>query len=164
MCHFCHDDEANDELEGSATVAGGAKKRRRKLRQKPADCSRNVRAARPRHVVPVVDDDTPEYGDGGRNREQEAAWPEYRVEPAGHGEDGGVRVRIVMKRKDIAQLVARLEQRGAEERNAAGMEEEVGSSELAGCNNGNDGGGVGVAMSPCRDAWRPRLSIIPENY
>lgn len=99
--------------------------------------------------------DAPEDGDGdsGWEREREA-WPECRVEApaaAGHGEDGGVLVRIVMKRKDIAQLVARLErQRGA------GVEAEVGSSiEL-------DGGGV--TMSPCRGAWSPRLSIIPENY
>jgi hypothetical protein len=156
VCHCCCHDEVN-EVEGTAVA--GAKKRRRKQQQRP-DRSRNVWAARPRHVVvPVVD--APEDGDGGREQE---AWPECRVELAGHSEDGAVRVRIVMKRKDIAQLVARLEQRGAEERNAAAGMEEVISTELAGCSSGNADGGGGVTMiSPRRDAWSPRLSIIPEN-
>ncbi|CAL4894775.1 unnamed protein product [Urochloa decumbens] len=132
--------------------AGGAKKRRRKQRSPPA-CrgSRNARAAR--HVVPVVDM-PPE--DGGDDGEKEAWRPGCRVEP---GEDGGVRrVKIVVRRKDIAELVARLEQRDAAERNAR-MEE------LNTCLGGNDGGrGGGVTMmSPCRGAWRPQLSIIPEN-
>lgn len=148
VCHCC-DGVVNE-------VGAGAKIRKRIRKQRrPADSSSTrsvVRAARPRHVVPVVD--APEDGaDGGWEWEREA-WPECRVEApaaAGHGEDGGVRVRIVMKRKDIAQLVARLErQRGA------GVEAEVGSNiEL-------DGGGG--TMSPCRGAWSPRLSIIPENY
>ena len=159
VCRCCCHDEVNELEEGTAAVAGGAKKRRRKQQQRP-DRSRNVWAARPRHVVVPVVDDAPEDGDGGRDQE---AWPECRVELAGHGEDGAVRVRIVMKRKDIAQLVARLEQNGAEDRNAAGMEEVI-STELTGCNGVNaDGGGGVTMMSPCRDAWRPRLSIIPEN-
>jgi hypothetical protein len=159
VCRCCCHDEVNELEEGTAGVPGGAKKRRRKQQQRP-DRSRNVWAARPRHVVvPVVD--APEDGDGGREQE---AWPECRVELAGHSEDGAVRVRIVMKRKDIAQLVARLEQRGAEERNAAAGMEEVISTELAGCSSGNADGGGGVTMiSPRRDAWSPRLSIIPEN-
>ncbi|KAG0519140.1 hypothetical protein BDA96_09G238400 [Sorghum bicolor] len=156
VCRRCCHDEVNEVDAGTAAVAGGAKKRRRKQQQRRPDRSRNVWAARPRHVVvPVVD--APEDGDDVR-REQEA-WPECHVEPAGHGEDGAVRVRIVMKRRDIAQLVARLEQRGAEERNAAAGIEEVISTDLAGCSGG---GGVTI-MSPSRDAWRPRLSVIPEN-
>ncbi|PVH62028.1 hypothetical protein PAHAL_3G187500 [Panicum hallii] len=153
------------EAEGAA--AAGAKKRRRKQKSRPA-CRRNVRAVvRPGHVVPVADT-PPEDGDGGKEEEREVvkeAWrPGCRVEPAGcGGEDGGVRrVRIVMRRKDIAELVARLEQRDAAERDAAAMAAEL-STGLGG--DGNDGGrGGSVTMSPCRDAWRPRLAVIPENY
>ncbi|CAN6332078.1 unnamed protein product [Urochloa humidicola] len=139
-----------------ADEAEGAKKRRRKQRSPPACRSRNVRAAR--HVVPVVDT-PPEDGDGGDDEGGEVfkeAWrPGCLVEPAG---DGGVRrVKIVMRRKDIAELVARLEQRDAAEiRNATVMEA---AAELSAAGLG----GV-TMMSPCRDAWRPRLSIIPENY
>ncbi|KAL6620663.1 hypothetical protein ACP70R_035802 [Stipagrostis hirtigluma subsp. patula] len=126
-----------------AATAGAAKKRRRKK----APASRNVlKAASPRHVVPVVVDMPPEDSD------DEEAWPRCRVEPAGYGDDGGVLVKIVLKRKDAADLVARLDQRGAAERKA--RMEEI-STDL--------GGAVTVAMSPCRDAWRPRLASIPEN-
>ncbi|GJN15165.1 hypothetical protein PR202_gb02058 [Eleusine coracana subsp. coracana] len=62
-----------------------------------------------------------------------------------------------MKRKEVGELVARLEQRDAAERKAR-MEE---------INNELGGGGGGVAvtmMSPCRDAWQPQLASIPENY
>ncbi|TKW25975.1 hypothetical protein SEVIR_3G155800v4 [Setaria viridis] len=142
-----------DEVENAA-----AKKRRRKQKSRPAR-RRNVRAAaRSRHVVPVADTPASEEGDGG-----EEAWrPGCRVEPAGCGEDGGGvrRVKIVMRRKDIAELVARLEQRDAAERSATVMEAEL-SAGLGGDGSVNGGS---VAMSPCRDAWRPRLSIIPENY
>lgn len=147
VCHCCH---------GVVNEVGAGAKIRKRIRKqrRPADSSSGrsvVRAARPRHVVPVVD--APEDGDDGGWEWEREAWPECRVEApaaAGHGEDGGVRrVRIVMKRKDIAQLVARLEQRGA------GVEDVGSSIEL-------DGGGV--TMSPCRGAWSPRLSIIPENY
>ncbi|AQK92011.1 hypothetical protein Zm00014a_026927 [Zea mays] len=130
VCHRCHDD--------TTAVAGSAKRRRKRKQpqqQRPDDSGRNVRAAaRPGHVVPVVE----AAEDGGRDRE---TWPECSVEP---GQGGGVRVRIVVRRQDIAQLVARFEQRVAEEERIAA--------------------GSGATMSPCRDAWRPRLSIIPENY
>ncbi|CAN6327347.1 unnamed protein product [Urochloa humidicola] len=156
-----------DAEEGTA----GAKKMRRKQKSPPACRGRNVRAAR--HVVPVADT-LPE--DGGEVLKE--AWrPGCRVEAAGGGggEDGGGvrRVKIVMRRKDIAELVARLEQRDAAEiRNAAVME--AAAAEListAGLGGGGDsdvdvggrGGGV-TMMSPCRDTWKPRLSIIPENY
>ncbi|KAL6610622.1 hypothetical protein ACP70R_040591 [Stipagrostis hirtigluma subsp. patula] len=131
-----------------AATAGAAKKRRRKK----APASRNVlKAASPRHVVPVVVDMPAEDDDS----DDEEAWPGYRVEPAGYGDDGGVLVKIVLKRKDAADLVARLDQRGAAERKA--RMEEI-NTDL-----GGGGGGVTVAMSPCRDAWRPRLASIPEN-
>ncbi|RLN28618.1 hypothetical protein C2845_PM05G30270 [Panicum miliaceum] len=147
--------------QAEGAVAGGASKsRRRKQKSRPAS-RRNVRAARPRHVLPVMDT-PPEDGYGGEEEGEavKEAWrrPGCRVEPAGcSGEDdGGVRrVRIVMRRKDIAELVARLEQRDAAERDAAAMAAEL-STGL--------GGDGSVTMSPCRDAWRPRLSVIPENY
>ncbi|CAL4901884.1 unnamed protein product [Urochloa decumbens] len=143
-----HRHDAGD-AEGAA--AGGAKKR-----SPPACRGRNVRAAR--HVVPVVDMPPEDGGDGGEEAIKEAWRPGCRVEAAGEDGSGVRRVRIVMRRKDIAELVARLEQRDAAERNAR-MEE------LNTCLGGNDGGrGGGVTMSPCRDSWRPRLSIIPENY
>ncbi|CAN6336864.1 unnamed protein product [Urochloa humidicola] len=129
----------------------GTKKRRTKEKSGPA-CPRNVvwGAGRPRHVVPVEDTPPEDGGDGGEVALKEA-WrrPGYRVEPA--GEDGGVRrLKIVMRRKDIAELVARLERRDAADQRDAGL--------------GGDANDGGVMMSPCRDAWRPRLSIIPENY
>ncbi|KAG2617644.1 hypothetical protein PVAP13_3NG182696 [Panicum virgatum] len=151
-------------LEAEGTAAA---KNWRKQKSRPA-CRRNVRAVvRPGHVVPVADS-PPEDGDGGEEKEavKEACRPGCRVEPAGCG--GGVRrVRIVMRRKDIAELVARLEQRDAAERNAnaAVMAAELSRTGLGGDGDGNDGGRGGiVTMSPCRDTWRPRLSVIPENY
>ncbi|TVT97432.1 hypothetical protein EJB05_53995, partial [Eragrostis curvula] len=135
----CYD--AGDETAATITEA----KRRRRKRKSTA--CRNVRAAR--HVVPVNMPD--EDGDG--EEEMKAAWPGCRVEPV-VGDDGGVRVKIVMKRKEVEELVARLEQREAAERKAR-MEE---------LNAGLGGGGsAAVTMSPCRDAWRPRLGSIPEN-
>ncbi|XP_062232098.1 uncharacterized protein LOC133929381 [Phragmites australis] len=132
----CHD------ASEAGTIAG-AKKRRR--RRKKLAC---------RDVVPV---DTLEDGDGEvvaveEDRVKEAR-PGCRVEPAGYGEDGGVRVKIVMKRKDVAELVLRLERRRTAERKDR-MEE---------LNTYLGGGGSVVVMSPCRDAWRPQLASIPEN-
>ncbi|EMS67752.1 hypothetical protein TRIUR3_01767 [Triticum urartu] len=80
--------------------------------------------------------------DGGQ--EKVAARPGCRVQELGAREDGGVRLKVVMTRKDAAEFMARLEKRAAERK--ARMEELV-------------NGGV---MSPCRDAWRPRLATIPE--
>ncbi|KAL6848636.1 hypothetical protein ACP4OV_021219 [Aristida adscensionis] len=145
----CHD----------AATAGDKKKRKRK--KKPA-CRSSVARASARHVVPVVDM-AAEDGDGDGDGEEEEegvkeAWPAgWRVEPAGSGgEGGGARFRIVVRRKDAAELVARLEQRAAAERKAR-MEE-------LNADLGGDGAGAGGAMmSPCRDAWRPRLASIPEG-
>ena len=81
--------------------------------------------------------------DGGK--EKVAARPGCRVQELAAREDGGVRLKVVMTRKDAAEFMARLEKRAAERK--ARMEELV-------------NGGV---MSPCRDAWRPRLATIPEN-
>ncbi|CAL4909477.1 unnamed protein product [Urochloa decumbens] len=144
--------DADEQAQGTA-----ARKKREKQNRRPG-CRRSVRAAaRPRHVVPVSDTAPEDGGDGGE--EVKEAWrPGCCVEPAGEDGGGVRRVRIVVRRKDIVELVARLEQRDAAERNAR-MEE------LNTCLGGNDGGRCGgVTMSPCRDAWRPRLSIIPENY
>lgn len=158
--------------EAGEVESTAAAKKRRKRKSRPAR-RMNVRAAaRPRHVVvPVADTPPPEDGVGGEEEAGEGfkeAWrPGCYVESAaGCGDEdggGGVRrVKIVMRRKDIAELVARLEQRDAAERSAATMEAEL-SASLDG--DGSDGGrGSSVTMSPCRDAWRPRLSIIPENY
>ncbi|KAJ1264006.1 hypothetical protein BS78_09G230000 [Paspalum vaginatum] len=150
----CHH-EANGEHEGA--TAGARKRRRKKL----AAC-RNAttgRAARARHVVPVLD--MPEEGGGNGGKKEE--WPGCRVEPisCGAGDDGRVRVKIVMKRKDIAELVARLEQRGATD-----MERGGGDARTAVEVHTDLGGGRGSSgtMSPRREAWKPQLSIIPENY
>lgn len=124
--------------EAKVVATTGAKKERKK---RPAPKS-SVRAAPRRAVVPV---DTP--GDGNEEEEEmKRAWPGCRVEPVG---EDGVRVKVVMRRKDAAELMARLEERGAVERKAR-------MGEL----NTELGGGM---MSPCRDAWRPRLASIPEN-
>ncbi|CAL5096166.1 unnamed protein product [Urochloa decumbens] len=148
--------DADEQAQGT-----GAKKKRRKQNRRPG-CRRSVRAAaRPRHVVPVSDT-APEDGGDGEEEVVNEAWrrPGCRVEPAGEDGDGVRRVKIVVRRKDIAELVARLEQRDAVESRNSRMEE------LNTCLGGNDGGRCGGATmtSPCRDAWRPRLSIIPENY
>ncbi|KAF8716257.1 hypothetical protein HU200_026541 [Digitaria exilis] len=142
-CPCVRHHEANESSQG--TAGGGAKRWRRKPKRQAS--RRNVRAARPGHVVPVLDMAAEDDG--------EEAWrlPER---PAGYfGRDGGEvrRVKIVMRRKDVAELVARLEQRvhARAGRNAAMAEEG---------NVVNDGGRV--TMSPCRDSWRPRLSIVPD--
>ncbi|KAF6997420.1 hypothetical protein CFC21_013639 [Triticum aestivum] len=82
--------------------------------------------------------------DGGKEKEA-AGRLGCRVEELAAGEDGGVRLKVVMTRKDAAEFMARLERRAAQRK--ARMEELV-------------NGGM---MSPCRDAWRPRLATIPEN-
>ncbi|GJM89696.1 hypothetical protein PR202_ga05908 [Eleusine coracana subsp. coracana] len=139
----CYD--SNDEA--ITTTAGAAKSSAKK--------TKTACRAAARHVVPV---DTPEEGDDGGETEgiKQMAWSGCHVEPV-VGDDGGVRVKIVMKRKEVEELVARLEQRDAAERKAR-MEEL--SNEL-----GGGGGVVAVTMmSPCRDAWQPQLASIPENY
>ncbi|CAN6336863.1 unnamed protein product [Urochloa humidicola] len=161
-----------------ADKAEGAKKRKTKQQKSgPAPaCPRNAvwGAARPRHVVPIEDTPPEDGGDGGEVAFKEA-WRRAGcrvVEPAGgDGEGGGGvrRVKIVMRRKDIAELVARLEKRdAADQRNAATAMEAAAELSTTGALVGGGGGhgsvnGGGVTMSPCRDAWRPRLSIIPEN-
>nr|CAB3460772.1 unnamed protein product [Digitaria exilis] len=154
-CPCVRHHEADESSEG--TAAAGAKRWRRKPKRQAS--RRNARAARPGHVVPVMD--MPAEDDGGE------AWrlPEC---PAGFGRDGGEvrRVKIVMRRKDVAELVARLEKQRVHAgagRNAGGaMADELNVVGHSNANVVNDGGRV--TMSPCRDAWRPRLSIIPENY
>ena len=74
--------------------------------------------------------------------EKEVAWPECRVE------DGGVRVKVLMTRKEAAAFMARLEEQAAAE-----SESRTGEG-LAG----------GVMSPPCEVAWRPRLATIPETY
>jgi hypothetical protein len=59
----------------------------------------------------------------------------------------GVRLKVVVTRKDAAEFMARLEEQAAAERKAR-------MGEL----------GCGGMVSPCRDApWRPRLATIPES-
>ncbi|KAF6991773.1 hypothetical protein CFC21_008822 [Triticum aestivum] len=62
-------------------------------------------------------------------------------------EDGGVRVKVLMTRKEAAAFMARLEEQAAAE-----SESRTGAI------------GRGFAMSPCEVAWRPRLETIPETY
>ncbi|KAE8794825.1 hypothetical protein D1007_30378 [Hordeum vulgare] len=83
--------------------------------------------------------------DGGKGKEATLPECRVRVEELAAGEDGGVRLKVVATRKDAAEFVARLEKRAADRK--ARIEELV-------------NGGM---MSPCRDAWRPRLATIPEN-
>lgn len=133
-----------DASEEAAVTAGAKRGRKRKT------SGRNGRAAR--HVVPV---DMPEDSGDGDEEGIKAALPAgCHVEHIRGDDDGGVRVKIVMKRKEVEELVARLEQRDAAERKTR-MEE---------LNTELGGGGVATTMmSPCRDSWRPRLASIPEN-
>uniref|UniRef100_J3M9K7 Uncharacterized protein n=1 Tax=Oryza brachyantha TaxID=4533 RepID=J3M9K7_ORYBR len=134
-----------------AAAAGVVEKRRRK-KQAPAGGGRSdkakakasrsdkAKAKASRYVVvPVLD--TPE-------REMKSAWPGCRVETGGDG----MRVTVVMKRKDAAELMARLEVRCALERKARMVE----------LNAGLTGGSNGGVMRPCRDGWAPRLASISE--
>jgi hypothetical protein len=128
-----------------AATAGAGRSRKRKTAR------RNGRAAAAHHVVPA---DVPEEsaGDGEEDRIT-ATWPGCRVEPVGGDDGGAVRVKIVMKKTEAEELVARLLQRDAAGRKA--RTEEL-NTEL-------DGGGGAVTMSPCRESWRPQLPSIPEN-
>uniref|UniRef100_A0A0E0L5I1 Uncharacterized protein n=1 Tax=Oryza punctata TaxID=4537 RepID=A0A0E0L5I1_ORYPU len=140
--------------EATAVATSGVKKRKKKSPATAAVRSSKAKAAASaaasRHVVPVLD--TPE-----EEEEMKMAWPGCQVEPAVDGGDG-MRVKVVMKRKDAAELMARLEERCALERKAKMVELNAG---LRG-GHGHGGGG-GARMSPCRDAWAPRLVAIPEN-
>ncbi|KAF0926246.1 hypothetical protein E2562_022074 [Oryza meyeriana var. granulata] len=132
--------------EATAVATSGIKKRRKK----PTAGGRSkAKAASSRHVVVPVLDTTPE-----EEEEMKMAWPGCRVEPS----VDGMRVKVVMKRKDAAELMARLEERCALERKARMVELNTGLG--GGHGNGSAGG---VMMSPCRDAWAPRLASIPEN-
>ncbi|KAL5230338.1 hypothetical protein ABZP36_029114 [Zizania latifolia] len=133
--------------EATAVATSGVKKRRKKT---PAARRSKVAKAAARHVVPV---DMPEV-DEEEAQEMKRAWPGCRVEPA-VGADG-MRVKVVLKRKDAAELMARLEERCALERKARMVELNSGLG-------GGNGGGGSVTTSPCRDAWAPRLASIPEN-
>uniref|UniRef100_A0A0D9WJI7 Uncharacterized protein n=1 Tax=Leersia perrieri TaxID=77586 RepID=A0A0D9WJI7_9ORYZ len=95
-----------------------------------------VKKRRKRMIAPVREEE-----------EMKSAWPGCHVEASG---GDGVRVKVVMKRKDAAELMARLEERCALERKARMVQ----------LNSGLGGGGV---MSPCRDAWAPRLASIAES-
>jgi hypothetical protein len=81
---------------------------------------------------------TGEDQDGGEEKKKKA-WP-------GSGEYG-VRLKVVVTRKDAKEFMARLEEQAAAERKARRM------AEL----------GSGGMVSPSRDAWRPRLATIPET-
>jgi hypothetical protein len=128
-------------------ATSGVKKRRKKSPATAAvRSSKAAAAASSRHVVPVID--TP-----GEEEEMRMAWPGCHVEPAVDGGDG-MRVKVVMKRKDAAELMARLEERCAVERKAKMVELNAGLR--GGHGHGHGGGGA-------RDAWAPRLVAIPEN-
>uniref|UniRef100_A0A0E0A2K4 Uncharacterized protein n=1 Tax=Oryza glumipatula TaxID=40148 RepID=A0A0E0A2K4_9ORYZ len=140
--------------EATAVATSGVKKRRKKSPATAAvRSSKAAAAASSRHVVPVMD--TP----GEEEEEMKMAWPGCHVEPAVDGGDG-MRVKVVMKRKDAAELMARLEERCAIERKAKMVELNAG---LRGGHRHGHGVGGGARMSPCRDAWAPRLVAIPEN-
>uniref|UniRef100_A0A0E0DUL9 Uncharacterized protein n=1 Tax=Oryza meridionalis TaxID=40149 RepID=A0A0E0DUL9_9ORYZ len=143
--------------EATAVATFGVKKRRKKSPATAAvirsSKAKAASAAASRHVVPVTD--TP-----GEEEEMRMAWPGCHVEPAVDGGDG-MRVKVVMKRKDAAELMARLEERCAIERKAKMVELNAGLR--GGHRHGHGGGGGGARMSPCRDAWAPRLVAIPEN-
>ncbi|KAF6991772.1 hypothetical protein CFC21_008821 [Triticum aestivum] len=106
-----------------ATVAGAAKMVKRK--ERPAATMDTVARA-------------DQYG---VEEAKEVAWPECRVE------DGGVRLKVLMTRKEAAEFMARLEEQAAAESESRNGEV------LAG----------GVLSPPCEVAWRPRLATIPET-
>uniref|UniRef100_A0ACD5TE22 Uncharacterized protein n=1 Tax=Avena sativa TaxID=4498 RepID=A0ACD5TE22_AVESA len=89
--------------------------------------------------------DTPDQ-DGGLVVQKSAPWWSGRELDV--GEEYGVRQKVVMTRKDAAEFMAGLEERAAAERKDMVWK-------LGGAGNG--------VMSPCPDAWRPRLATIPEN-
>ncbi|KAF8676297.1 hypothetical protein HU200_047174 [Digitaria exilis] len=68
-------------------------------------------------------------------------------------------VKIVLKRKDAEALVARLNAQAARERKAR-MAELKGELRTGEC----CGGGGGESPASCREAWRPQLAPIKENY
>ncbi|KAF6997421.1 hypothetical protein CFC21_013640 [Triticum aestivum] len=115
-----------------ATVAG-AKKVKRKERLAAA---KNV----------VDDREDQDRGDD-EGVEKRPAWPRCHMQEVAVGEDGAVRLKVVMTRKDAAEFMARLEERAAAERKAR-----------TGCLSHG-----GAVTGPCRDAWRPRLATIQEN-
>ncbi|EEE64639.1 hypothetical protein OsJ_19493 [Oryza sativa Japonica Group] len=133
--------------EATAVATSGVKKRRKKSPATAAvRSSKAAAAASSRHVVPVID--TP-----GEEEEMRMAWPGCHVEPAVDGGDG-MRVKVVMKRKDAAELMARLEERSPFKKKAKMVELNPGLR--GGHGHGHGGGGA-------RDAWAPRLVAIPEN-
>jgi hypothetical protein len=131
---------ANAEVAATARAAG---------RRKRKTARRNSRAAA-HHVVPA--DVLEESAGNGEEDGITATWPGCRVEPVGGDDGGAVRVKIVMKKTEAEELVARLQQRDAAGRKAR-MEE---------LNTELDGGGGAVMMSPCRESWRPQLPSISE--
>ncbi|KXG33132.1 uncharacterized protein LOC8061876 [Sorghum bicolor] len=66
-----------------------------------------------------------------------------------------VTVKIVLKRKDAEALVARLNAQSARERKAR-MDELKGEFRAGDCG--------AMSPTPCRDAWKPSLAPIKENY
>ncbi|KAM3299922.1 hypothetical protein ACQJBY_041090 [Aegilops geniculata] len=62
-------------------------------------------------------------------------------------ENGGVRLKVLMTRKEAAAFMARLEEQAAAESKSR-------TGEIL----------TGGVMSPCEAAWRPRLATIPETY
>ncbi|KAI5020116.1 hypothetical protein ZWY2020_045004 [Hordeum vulgare] len=105
-----------------ATVAGARRVRRKE---------------RPAAAKNIVVDGADQHGVEGT---KEVAWPV--------DQDGGVRLKVLMTRKEAAEFMARLEDQAAAEieSRTAGV--------LA----------TGGVLSPCEVAWRPRLSTIPETY
>ncbi|KAM3412560.1 hypothetical protein ACQJBY_003965 [Aegilops geniculata] len=75
-------------------------------------------------------------------KEKEVAWPECRAE------DGGVRLKVLMTRREAAEFMARLEEQAAAESESRTGEVLAGS----------------VLSPPFEVAWRPRLATIPETY
>ena len=62
-------------------------------------------------------------------------------------ENGGVRLKVLMTRKEAAAFMARLEEQAAAESKSR-------TGEIL----------AGGVMSPCEAAWRPHLATIPETY
>ncbi|CAM0954000.1 unnamed protein product [Alopecurus aequalis] len=65
------------------------------------------------------------------------------------GEEYAARLKVVLTRKDAAVFMARMEERAR--RAAAARRARMRMKGLVG------------AVSPCRDAWSPRLATVPEN-
>ncbi|KAF8696032.1 hypothetical protein HU200_036917 [Digitaria exilis] len=150
-----------------AVVASGARRPRPKHTATtgataPDDAAATRRAA----VTPTprkqqgADEEEEEPAREGRGRARSVSWAGADDDNAGDGKASTAAtvatVKIVLKRKDAEALVARLNAQAARERKArmAELKGELRTGECCG----------GESPASCREAWRPQLAPIKENY